>query len=223
MAKEKLTMRKLILKMSISVDGFVCGPDGELDWIFKSYDSGATDWTMKTLWNAGIHIMGSRTFRDMAAHWPTSDEVFAAPMNEIPKAVFTKKGLIKSPSIESITAASKDTSRSNGVNGTILLNDKQFKKTNWEGSEVIGGDLAKEIGRMKQQLGKDILAHGGARFAQNLVSLGLVDEYRLLIHPIVLGTGLPLFSGLTAPVHLKLVDKETFDSGAAAHIYQPYQ
>ncbi|HEX2510308.1 MAG TPA: hypothetical protein VHK66_07275 [Microvirga sp.] len=67
-------MRQLVLKMSISVDGFVGGPGGELDWIFPTYDEGATAWTVDCLWQAGVHIMGSRTFHDMAAFWPSSTE-----------------------------------------------------------------------------------------------------------------------------------------------------
>jgi dihydrofolate reductase len=83
-------MRELILKMSISVDGFVADPDGGLKWVFDS-DPEAAAWTVETVWNASLHIMGSRTFRDMAAYWPTSTEVFAPPMNQIPKAVFSKR------------------------------------------------------------------------------------------------------------------------------------
>jgi len=83
-------MRKLILKMSMSVDGFVGGSKSEVDWIFSSMDEGAVDWTMKAIWQAGVHIMGSRTFHDMASYWPFSNEVYAAPMNEIPKVVFSK-------------------------------------------------------------------------------------------------------------------------------------
>jgi dihydrofolate reductase len=64
-------MRELILKMSISVDGFVADPDGGLKWAFDS-DPEAAAWTVETVWNASLHIMGSRTFRDMAAFWPTS-------------------------------------------------------------------------------------------------------------------------------------------------------
>jgi dihydrofolate reductase len=83
-------MRKLILKMSMSVDGFVGGTKSDVDWIFATMDEGAVDWTMKSVWQAGVHIMGSRTFHDMASYWPFSSEVYAAPMNEIPKVVFSK-------------------------------------------------------------------------------------------------------------------------------------
>jgi hypothetical protein len=66
-------------------------PDGGIKWVFDS-DQEATAWTVETVWNASMHIMGSRTFHDMAAYWPTSTEVFAPPMNQIPKAVFSRQG-----------------------------------------------------------------------------------------------------------------------------------
>jgi dihydrofolate reductase len=86
---------------------------------------------------------------------------------------------------------------------------------------IASGDLKEEIIRLKQQPGKDILAHGGASFARSLASLGLVDEYKLLVHPVALGKGLPLFSALPKPLDLKLVSSTPFKGGAIAHIYQP--
>ncbi len=78
-------MRKIILKMSMSTDGFVGGPNGEIDWIFRSDYPGATSWTLDALGQAGVHIMGRRTFYDMVSYWPYSSNVFAAAMNAIPK------------------------------------------------------------------------------------------------------------------------------------------
>ena len=63
-----------------------------LDWVFKSWDDDVTAWTMETLRETGVHIMGSRTFHDMSAYWPKSTEPFAAPMNQIPKVVFSTRG-----------------------------------------------------------------------------------------------------------------------------------
>jgi len=213
-------MRKLILKMSISADGFVGGPNGEIDWIFRSVDESVSKWTVDTLWQAGLHIMGSRTFHDMASYWPTSDEPFAAPMNEIPKVVFTRKGFIEQTSDELTTNALKDARMySEGlfnVSDTLSLHSHT-----WANAQVATGDLADEIARLKQQDGKFILAHGGAGFAQSLVRLGLVDEYRLLIHPIILGKGLPLFSTAANPFDLKLESSITFKTGAIANIYIP--
>jgi dihydrofolate reductase len=82
-------MRKLILKMSVSLDGFVGGSNEEIDWIFPRMDEGAIEWTLESIWSAGAHLMGSRTFHDMKAYWPTPTDPFAAAMNEIPKIVFS--------------------------------------------------------------------------------------------------------------------------------------
>ena len=194
MAEASVRTRKLVLKMSVSLDGFVCGPNGEADWIFRS--SGGADstaWLLDTLRGAGVHIMGSRTYRDMAAFWPYSDLPIAAPMNAIPKLIFSRSGLEAAPA-------------------TLQ---------SWAEPEVARGELAQEILRLKQQPGNYILAHGGARFARSLVATGLVDEYRLAIHPAVLGQGQALFSGLRGPADLRLVSTTPFASGAVALVYRP--
>jgi dihydrofolate reductase len=214
-------MRKLILKMSMSADGFVAGPNGEIDWIFKSLDEGTTSWEMATLSQAGVHIMGSRTFRDMAAHWPSSTEPYAAPMNEIPKIVFSRKGRV-TPSSGPTTQALKDASHAQSTGSAGGSASKvEEKKAEWARSKIMTGDLAEEIARLKQEPGKDLLAHGGASFAQSLAHLGLIDEYQLLIHPVALGRGLPLFSTLPKPVALQLVSATAFPVGAVAHVYRP--
>jgi dihydrofolate reductase len=209
------TMRKLILKMHVSADGFVGGPNGEIDWIFKRFDEGATAWTVETLWQAGIHIMGSRTFQDMAAYWPSSTEPFAAPMNEIPKAVFSRTGSVGKAST---TRALEDATRLHKANEASAA---PSNASSWTSPTIASGDLAEEIARLRQQPGKPILAHGGASFARSLVQQGLVDEYRLLVHPVALGRGLPLFSGLPKALDLQLLSARRFEGGAIAHSYQP--
>jgi dihydrofolate reductase len=184
-------MRKLILKMSMSLDGFVAGPNGEADWMFRSQSDDSTDWIVETLWQAGLHAMGSRTYHDMAAYWPTSMTPFAAPMNDIPKVVFTRQ---------------KSFEPSSGADS-------------WASARIANGSLAEEVRRLKQEPGKDILAHGGAGFARSLTQLGLIDEYRLLIHPVAIGTGLSLFSDLPRPIDLKLVSTSLFQSGVVGHVY----
>src|SRR4029077_1924817 len=83
------SMSTLVLKMSMSLDGYVARTDGSNDWIFPSYSDDATAWTVDTLRHASAHLMGSTTYRGMAAHWPNDDSPFAAPMNSIPKIVFS--------------------------------------------------------------------------------------------------------------------------------------
>jgi dihydrofolate reductase len=212
-------MRKLVLKMSISVDGFVAGPKGEIDWIFKIMDETAKAWTVENIWQAGAHIMGSRTYYDMAAYWPFSTEVFAAPMNEIPKVIFSRKGLKKGAKAKPSTRALKDASANAKDAGKATPSAAILKS--WTNPRVATGDLAEEIKKLKKEPGKDLMAHGGAGFARSLVRLGLVDEYRLLVHPVALGKGLALFGALPKPIDLKLVSATPFAGGAVAHVYTP--
>ena len=83
------------------------------------------------------------------------------------------------------------------------------------------GDLATEIAGLKQEPGGDILAHGGVDFAHSLIRTGMIDENHLIVHPVALGTGQPLFSALEKPMRLRLVDALTFGGGAIVHIYRP--
>lgn len=215
-------MRKLILKMSISADGFVGGPNGEIDWIFRSMDEDVTAWTVETLWHAGVHIMGSRTFHDMASYWPTSNEPFAAPMNEIPKVVFTRKGFLEPTSEDLTTKALKDAR----INSEGLFNTSDtlsLHASTWTNATIADEDLFVEITKLKQLEGKPILAHGGVGFAQSLIESGLIDEYQLLVHPVILGKGLSLFSAVTTPFDLKLESSVSFKSGAIANTYKPME
>lgn len=182
-------MRRLILQMQISLDGFVSGPGNRHDWIFTGLQEEFAEWCVGRLWDAGAHLMGRVTYGDMAAYWPTSTEPYARPMNDIPKIVFSRT----------------------------------LRDAKWGESRVVAGDMAREIARLKSETGKDLLAHGGAGFARSLVQTGLVDEYRLVTHPVALGTGRSPFAGLAAPVRLALVDAVTFRTGVIAKTLRPVQ
>ena len=175
-------MTDLIVKMSMSLDGFVARADGSNDWIFPSYSDDAVDWTVGVLSGATSHLMGSTTYRGMAAHWPTDTSPFAAPMNDIPKIVFS------STMHESI----------------------------WGDTTFLAGDLAEEIERLKAATSDGyLLAHGGSRFVQSLCRTGLVDQFRILVHPVALGTGEPLFPDETTFDAARAI---AFSSGAVAHV-----
>jgi dihydrofolate reductase len=157
-------MRKVVLQMQVTLDGFIGTQDGDVDWAFPAFDDDFTAWGVDALWQAGVHVMGSTTGRVLAEYWPRPDieerdRPFAPPMNELPKVAFSKT----------------------------------LDHLDWHGTRIASGDLAEEIGRMKQEPGKHILVHGGAGFAHSLARLGLIDEYHLVVHPVVLGKGLPLF------------------------------
>lgn len=193
-------MRDLILKMSISVDGFVSDLEGANTWMFGA-DPEAKAWGVAYVGTAGLHIMGARTFRDMAAWWPTSTDAFAPPMNQIPKAVFSRQG-------RAILGAA-DPSKA-----------LQPGAESWARAQVASGDLAEEIATLKAQAGKPIIAHGGVGFARSLVARGLVDQFALIVAPVALGQGLPLFSDLPAPLCLTRVSSTAFPGGAVAQIYR---
>ena len=98
---------------------------------------------------------------------------------------------------------------------------KTLERAEWPESQIAAGELADEIARLKAEEGSYLLAHGGAKFAQALSREGLVDEYRLVIHPAALGDGLVLFKDLPSRLALELVEAHTYSTGAAIHVYRP--
>jgi dihydrofolate reductase len=209
-------MRELILTMSMTLDGFVSGPEGEIQWVFSGDQEGIA-WKVETMWNAGLIIMGSRSFQDMAAFWQTSTMVFAPAMNQIPKAVFSKQG----PAVLKAADSAKALSDAQAKAGDAQTVQLQPGAESWAEAYVASGDLADEIAKLKAQDGKPIIAIGGANFARSLIAQNLVDQYILTVYPIVLGKGRPIFSDLPAPRPLKLVSSKVFPLGALAQIYRP--
>jgi dihydrofolate reductase len=107
-----------------------------------------------------------------------------------------------------------------------LMNDipkvvfsSSLERADWPESRIARGDLAEEIASLKAEPGKDLMAHGGAGFAQSLARLDLIDEYRLISHPVAVGSGLPLFSDLPAPLRFELVEATPY-GGTVARVYR---
>jgi dihydrofolate reductase len=194
-------MRKLILKMSMSIDGFVCGPKGEGDWMIRASTEDSREWVLSSIWRAGVYIVGKKTFGEMVSYWPTSTHAFAAPMNKIPKVVFSKTGTIDPATFERAAKATPEA------------------LATWKSARVASGSLADEIARLKQEPGDPIMAFGGASFAQSLAREGLVDEYQLVVAPVALGRGQSLFSTLAEPRDLELVEAKPFKGGVVGLVY----
>ncbi|WP_440708871.1 dihydrofolate reductase family protein [Herbiconiux sp. YIM B11900] len=195
-------MRELVLKMSLSLDGLVAGDRAESDWMFRATtpDSGA--WLIGTLAGAGTHISGRRLFETWAGLWPVSPSPVAAPMNAHPKVVFTRQAGYR-PADHVAADAPADLAAS------------------WAGTRVAGGDLATEVEQLKQEPGDYILAQGGVEFARSLLAANLVDELRLAVLPVALGSGEGLFAGLPNELDLTLVDSTRFAGGVMANTYRP--
>ena len=174
-------MRKLIYSMGVSLDGFIAGPDGEIDW-------GAPDEELHRFHNQqvrelGGHLLGRRLYEVMS-YWETAEEElsddyrieFARIWKALPKVVFSK-------TLEKV-----------------------------EGHARLARDgVAEEVARLKEQPGKD-LAVGGAGLASTCMKLGLIDECRLFVSPVVLGGGTPYFPALDERIDLELVETRTFGS-----------
>jgi dihydrofolate reductase len=176
-------MASLVLKMSVSLDGYVAPTDGSTGWIAAGASADRLSWTMETVSNAGAHLVGAATYAGWAGYWPSASGPFAKPMNEIPKVVFS----------DSLASAG------------------------WGETTIAAGDLAEAVTRLKQERsGGYLLAHGGARLARSLVETGLIDEYRLVVHPVVLGAGERLF---LAPLTIEPMSTTVFSGGAVAHVF----
>ncbi len=186
--------------MSVSIDGFVSGTDGGKDWLFKTGDPESQAWSAGVTREAGLIIMGRKSFETMAPYWPTATGPFAAPMNEIPKGVFTRKGFNPASAINP---------------------EERAAAASWTGAQVFDGDLAGTIRQLKASgSGKPILAIGGAGFMQALIATGLIDEYHLAIHPVALGSGMPVFTGVGVPLYLKWAGVKAFPGGVMAVTYR---
>ena len=176
-------MASLVLKMSVSLDGYIAPIDGSTDWIATGGSEDGLTWTVETVSNAGAHLIGAATYAGWAGYWPSASGPFAKPMNEIPKVVFS----------DSLASA------------------------DWGETTIATGDLAESVTRLKRDLPDGyLLAHGGTRFARSLVETGLIDEYRLMIHPVVLGAGERPFR---APLTIEPVSTTVFSGGGVAHVF----
>jgi len=181
-------MPDVILYMSMSLDGFV-GSDREHPGVAIPEGSGLKEWKLDRVSKAGAHLMGRVTYQEMSSYWPQSDDPYAAPMNDIPKVVFSK-----------------------------TLSDAD---ATWPETRVARGDLATEIAAIKAQPGPDVVVWGGGRLAGALAAADLIDEYRLLVQPLVLGRGQALFDQLPESRHLDLVETTPFPSGIVVQVYRP--
>jgi dihydrofolate reductase len=175
-------MRNLIYSMGVSLDGFIAGPDGDIDW--SAPDEELHRFHNQQTRELGTHLCGRRLYEVMR-YWDTADQnpsaaehelEFARIWQTLPKIVFSR----------TLTE----------VEGNARLATQ---------------GIAEEVAKLREQPGKD-LGVGGAGLASTCIELGLVDEYRLFVSPVVLGGGTPYFPALEDWTNLELVETQTFGS-----------
>jgi dihydrofolate reductase len=186
-------MRNLIFFMHTSLDGFVAGLNGEMDWI--KVDDEMFDFVATMTDQADTALYGRVTYEMMQSYWPTAGEQPNASKHDKEHSAWYNKVL---KIVLSKTISEK------GLDNTIVIRDK----------------LADNINKIKKQDGKNILIFGSPGASQSLLNQGLVDEFWLFVNPIILGQGMPLFKDITGTTKLKLAESKTFACGVIALHYE---
>src|SRR5258706_11557760 len=196
-------MRKIKLQMQLSTDGFVAGPNGEMEWMVWDWDDELKKYVSELTDPVDLILLGGVLAKGFIDAWAsrvaqpesTNEEgAFARKMNDTPKIVFSK---------------------------TLSAIQPGLPPGAWKNTSVAKGELVEEIIRLKKQPGKDIIAYGGATLVSDLIKHGLIDEYHLFINPAAIGRGMPIFKGLESNLNLNLIKASSFRCGIVALHYEP--
>lgn len=186
-------MRKLKLQMQITIDGFVAGPDGEQDWVWLSPpDEVGFQKIVDLAESSDILLLGRKMTRSFIDHWENvADNLPDHPTNHLAKLIVDMRKIAFSKTETDITGRSL---------------------------EVQNGDLTATVEALKKESGKDILVYGGADFVSSLIDQDLVDEYYMVVNPVAIGAGLPIFNSRKV---LKLESSLALKSGKIFNKYVP--
>ncbi|WP_410585152.1 dihydrofolate reductase family protein [Amycolatopsis sp. lyj-108] len=184
-------MRKFKLQVQTTVDGYMGGPEGEMDWMTMPWTDDVNAY-VGPLWDpVDCIVLGRNLAEGFIPAWQSGMEGETQEtidkMNNTPKVVISNS-LTESP---------------------------------WENATVAGGDLTEIVHKLKDQPGGDIITSGGARLAADLIAKGLLDEIHLFVNPTAIGAGLPVFPALGGNQPLRLVRSKTFECGITALHLEP--
>ncbi|MEK6821335.1 MAG: dihydrofolate reductase family protein [archaeon] len=186
-------MRKIVFLVHISLDGFVAGPNGEMNWIHAPQE--LFDWGSTLTDQADTALYGRITYGMMKNYWPTAgnktnaskhDREHSAWYNQSTKIVVSK------------------TLPDEGIEKTIIIRDR----------------VAETIREIKQQPGKNIQIYGSPSVIQELLNADLIDEFYVSVNPVILGKGKPLFHGIQKKMNFHLVETKTFPQGVVLLHYE---
>lgn len=189
-------MRRIITTTWVTLDGFIAGPHGEMDWVGELYDDAMGAYENDLVNSADTLLLGRVTYESFAGSWPhvpdnpdasEGEKVYARRLNAMRKVVFSRT----------------------------------LERAEWSNSTLMKEVTPEAIEQLKGEPGGDMLIYGSASLVRALTSLGLIDEYQLLVHPVIVGGGKSLFHGLEKQVKLKLASTKTHPSGVVLLTYQP--
>ena len=186
-------MRKLKLQMQVTIDGFVGGPNGEMDWMIFDWDDLIKNDVNALIDSSDTILMGRKMTDEFVNYWTnvledpaSSEHAFAKKMLDTPKVVFTK---------------------------TLV-------ESFWPNTVLAKGDIVEEVNRLKNQPGKDLIVYGGAGFVSSLIKENLIDEYNFFINPTAIGRGMTIFGKLgNSYLTLKLNHSQFYSCGIVVNTY----
>jgi dihydrofolate reductase len=193
-AKEKTIMRKLKLQVQISVDGYIAGTNGEMDWLVWDWDEGLKNYVNELTEPVDCIVLGRKLAQGFIPYWA---------------------GVAANPDDPQWSAGKKFTATKK------VVFTKTLDTSEWHNTVLAKGDLTDEITNLKKQDGQDIIAYGGAAFVSALIKHGLIDEYHLFINPTAIGCGMTIFNELDHKLNLRLVKSTSFACGIVVLNYEP--
>lgn len=188
-------MRKVIVSMNITMDGFMAARDTGLEWHFRYWNDEMAEESARQLSMADTIVLGRKTYEAMAAYWPLQVASTALPRQDIAFAEMMN-------------------------NHRKIVFSTRLKHLCWNNSLLISSEPGKEIGCLKKNDGADILVYGSGSIVFSLMRSRLIDEYRIWVHPVVLGAGRPFFIDLMNKEPLTLLKQKKFASGVVLYFYR---
>lgn len=187
-------MRKLKLQVQMTVDGYIAGPNGELNFMTWDWDKEMQRYVEGLTADVDCIVLGRNLAEGFIPHWAAvaadaenPEQATGQLFTDTPKVVFSRT----------------------------------LDEAKWDNTAVASGDLVDEITRLKAQAGGDIIAYGGARFVSDLIKHGLIDEYHLFVNPAAIGSGMTIFGDVAGKQELALVQARAFDCGIVLLNYEP--
>lgn len=181
-------MRRVIVSMNVTLDGFMSGPNGELDWHFPFWNEEMSNCACEQLSTMDTIVAGRVTYQSMADYWPFAPSgPFTDMMNNHTKIVFSAS----------------------------------LQKGEWNNTRVVNENIYVVLTTLKLQPGKNMIVYGSGMLVSSLIALDMIDEYRIWVHPVVLGTGKALFKSPDNKMNLKLLRTKTFGTGVILLYYLP--
>jgi dihydrofolate reductase len=186
-------MRKLIYTAWTTLDGYIAGPAGEMDWIRGDEEMSAYE--IGVVSDADTLMLGRQTYLDFAGYWPAAAKDPSKPQWERTYGA-----------------------RVDGLHKVVV--SRTLKEAPWQEATILNELTAEKVAALKGGTGKNIVMYGSASVVQQLAAMGLVDEFHLLVHPLVLGGGRLLFENIDGRVELERAAAEPFKSGVVKLVYR---